>query len=230
MIQWNNDDELFELMKRELYTAVIGDIMDEMELYNQFLPPQIGPLDENMIVAGRAMTVLEADNYGCGQTDGHNPVMKKSFGLMLEALDDLKKNEVYVCTGSSPNYALVGELMATRATVLEAAGAVVNGYIRDTRGIRDLNFPCFSYGSYAQDQAPRGRVIDYRVPIKMGQVVIMPGDIIFGDIDGVLVIPQQVEKIVIEKAYVKATGEKKVFKEIQRGMSALDSFEKHGIM
>lgn len=86
---------------------------------------------------------------------------------MLEALDDLKKDEIYICSGASPSYALVGELMCTRMQILGAAGCVVNGFHRDTRGILDLDFPCFSYGRYAQDQAPRGKVLDYRVPIEM---------------------------------------------------------------
>src|SRR6187455_3044822 len=76
--------------------------------------------------------------------------------LMLRALDELKANEVYICTGGSPRYALWGELMSTRAQTLGAAGAVVDGYHRDTRGIRRLGFPVFSYGSYAQDQRVRG--------------------------------------------------------------------------
>ena len=229
MIIWRNDNELFQIMKEHLYTAVVGDIMDKMGLYHQFLPPQIRPLKEDMVVAGRAMTVQETDNAAEAE-GGCNPVLGRPFGLMLEALDDLKENEVYVCSGSSPTYALVGELMATRAKVLGAAGAVVNGYIRDTYGIRNLDFPCFTYGSYAQDQAPRGKVINYRVPIRLGQVLINPGDIIFGDIDGVLVIPQTVEKQVIEQAYEKATGEKIVFNAIKNGMSAVESFAKHGIM
>src|SRR5690606_23872803 len=100
----------------------------------------------------------------------------KPFGLMLEALDDLKRNEVYVCAGASPTYALWGELMAVRAQTLGAAGAVVDGYLRDTTGILSLNFPSFSYGSYGQDQAPRGKVIDFRIPIQMNGVLIHPGD------------------------------------------------------
>ena len=94
--------------------------------------------------------------------------------------------------------------MCTRMKILKAAGAVVNGFHRDTRGILELNFPCFSYGRYAQDQGPRGKVIDYRVPIEMDGVRINPGDIIFGDLDGVLVIPKEVETEVIQKAYEKA--------------------------
>ena len=229
MRHWKNDKELFTLMKTYLYTAVVGDIMDEMGLQNQFLPQRIRPLKENMILVGRAMTVLGSDlvSDGCGT---HNPALGGSFGLMLDALDDLKEDEVYVCSGSSDTYALVGELMATRAKQLKAAGFAVNGFIRDTLGILDLEIPTFSYGSYAQDQAPRGKVLDYRVPILVGQVRVNPGDIIFGDIDGVLAIPQAQEKEIIQRAYEKATGEKTVGEAIKAGMSAKAAFEKYGIM
>ena len=149
---------------------------------------------------------------------------------MLEALDDLKKDEIYICSGASPSYALVGELMCTRMQILGAAGCVVNGFHRDTRGILDLDFPCFSYGRYAQDQAPRGKVLDYRVPIEMDGVRILPGDLIFGDLDGVLVIPRKIEQEVLERAYEKATGEKTVAQAIRGGMSAVESFRVHGIM
>ena len=226
---WNNDNELFELMKKELYSAVIGDILDKMGYLHQFLPYRIQPVDLDMVVCGRAMPVLEADAFE-ELSDGHNPIMKKSFGLMLEALDDLKENEVYICTGSSPSYALVGELMCTRMQILKSAGAVANGFHRDTKGILELNFPCFSYGRYAQDQGPRGKVIDFRVPIEIEGVRVNPGDIIFGDLDGVLVIPKAVEKEVILRSYEKATGEKMVAEAIRGGMAAKASFEKHGIM
>ena len=229
MITWNNDDELFEMMKKELYSSVVGDILDKMHYTHQFLPQRIQPIMEDMVVAGRAMPVLEADAFE-EISDGHNPIMKRSFGLMLEALDDLKKNEVYICTGASPMYALVGELMCTRMQILGAAGAVVNGFHRDTKGIKELNFPCFSYGRYAQDQAPRGKVIDFRVPIEMDGVRIRPGDIVFGYLDGGLVIPKELEREGVERAYEKATGEKMVAEAIKNGMGARESFDKHGIM
>ena len=199
-----------------------------MGYVHQFLPSRIQPLREHMVVAGRAMTVLEADV--CAGEGGRNPVLQRRFGLMLEALDDLKKDEIYICSGSSPSYALVGELMCTRMQILGAAGCVVNGFHRDTRGILELDFPCFSYGRYAQDQAPRGKVLDYRVPIEMDGVRILPGDLVFGDLDGVLVIPRAVEQEVLERAYEKATGEKTVAQAIRSGMSAVESFRVHGIM
>lgn len=225
-----NKDDLFTLIREELYTAVVGDIMDQMGYLHQFLPPQIRPLRDDMILAGRAMPVLEAD-IGSGPLEEEYPhLLDKSFGLMLEALDDLRKDEVYLCTGSSPTYALWGELMGTRALKLGAAGAVVNGYSRDTRGILALNFPTFSYGCYAQDQAPRGKVINYRVPVDVNGVKVNPGDIIIGDIDGVCIIPREIEEEVILLALEKARGEKHVQKEIVKGMSAVDAFERYRIM
>jgi regulator of RNase E activity RraA len=225
---WETDDELFSIIKKELYTAVVGDIMDKLGWLNQFLPPQIKPLRQDMFLVGRAMTVLEADVFS---DDGNqNPILKKPFGLMLEALDDLKKNEVYICAGASPTYALWGELMSTRAIKLGAAGAVVDGYSRDTNGILDLNFPTFSYGCYAQDQAPRGKVIDFRVHINIKGVSIKPGDIVLGDVDGVCIVPREIEAEVFKLAIEKARGEKMVQKKIEEGMSAKDAFEQYGIM
>jgi regulator of RNase E activity RraA len=228
MNEWKDDKTLFCLIREELYTAVVGDIMDKMGYTRQFLPPNIRPLRDDMSIAGRAMTVLEADVTA--YEGGVNPVLNQSFGLMLEALDDLKEDEVYVCSGASPSYALWGELMSARAIRCKAAGAVVNGYSRDTKGILALDFPCFSYGPYAQDQAPRGKVIDFRVPIEMDGVVVHDGDIIVGDIDGVCVVPRKIEKEVFVKALEKARGERLVLKKIQEGMKARDAFDKFGIM
>ena len=228
--QWENDAELFQLARAELFTAVVGDIMDRAGLQKQFLPPNIRPLMKDMVVIGRAMTVVEADIVPDAATAGDNSVLAKPFGLMLEALDDLKVNEVYVCSGASPRYALWGELMSVRAMQCGAAGAIVDGYSRDTREILNLNFPTFSFGPYAQDQAPRGRVIDFRVSITIGEVLIEPGDILFGDIDGVCVVPSAEVEEVFNKALEKARGEKMVRKAIESGMSAADAFRKFGIM
>ena len=227
---WQTDQELFELARRELFTAVVGDIMDALGLQKQFLPPQIRPLRDDMVLIGRAMTVLEADVFAAEAEGSANPLMAKPFGLMLEALDDLQAGEVYICTGSSPTYALWGELMSTRAIHLGAAGAVLDGYSRDTDGILNLNFPTFSYGSYAQDQGPRGKVIDFRIPIKIGQVRIAPGDMIYGDLDGVLVVPQAAVEQTFTDALEKARGEQQVRKAIEAGMSAVEAFRIFGIM
>ncbi len=226
MLSYASDKELFAIMKKELYTAVVGDIMDKMGLQHQFLPPQIRPLKDDMILVGRAMTVQEADldQIASGSEPGGD------FGKMFEALDSLTEDEIYVCSGCSPYYAVFGELMTLRAVYLGAGGAVLNSYLRDTKGILATGIPVFSMGSYAQDQAPRGKVIDYRVPIQFGAVVINPGDILFGDIDGVLVIPQEHEREILEKAYEKATAEKTVAQALMRGVSTQEVFASYGIM
>ena len=149
---------------------------------------------------------------------------------MMEALDDLKPGEVYIASGASFSYALWGELMSTRATHLKAAGAVLNGFVRDAAGIESLNFPTFCRGTYAQDQGPRGKVIDYRVGIEIGGIRIEPGDLLFGDREGVLVIPPAAERAVIKGALDKASTENAVANAIRHGMSAREAFETYGVL
>lgn len=228
---YSSDNELFRLMREGLFSAVVGDVMDLMGHTHQFLSPKIQPLRDDMMVVGRAMPVLEADDYGGGEGPGREGgQLNQPFGLMLKALDDLQENEVYICTGSSPSYALWGELMSTAAGNRGAAGAVVNGYSRDTRGILALNFPTFSYGRYAQDQRPRGKVIDLRCPIEMEGVRVRPGDIVFGDLDGVCIVPREIEEDVFRRSWEKAHGEKEVFEAIKGGMGAQEAWDTFGIM
>lgn len=216
-----DDFELFDLMRSTLFTAVVGDILDSLGFLHQFLPREIQPLAPDMVIAGRAMPVLDVDT---------TEPSEKPFGLMLEALDDLKANEVYIATGGSPDYALWGELMSTRAMHLGAAGAVLNGCSRDTRGILALNFPTFSVGRYAQDQRPRGSVVDYRIRVTIGGVSVEPGDIVFGDIDGVLVVPRAAERDVLQLALEKVGKEDLVRTAIRNGLGAAGAFSKYGVM
>jgi regulator of RNase E activity RraA len=227
---WGSDDELFALVERELFTCVVGDVMDKLDLQHQFLPPPIQALRRDMVVVGRAMPVLSVDVFAEKIAGSANKLMDKPFGLMLEALDNLRNNEVYVNTGSSPRNALWGELMSTRARKLGSRGAVLNGYVRDTNAILEMGFPTFSFGSYGQDSAPRYKVVDFRIPVEIGSVRVRPGDIVFGDVDGVLLVPSEAEAEVFSKALEKARGEKLVKKAIEAGTSALEAFEKYGIM
>jgi len=219
------EEALFVSLRDRLFTAVVGDVLDRMGRRRQFLPQAIGPLRADMKVVGRAMPVLEADIF-----DDNSRAPAKPFGLMLEALDDLRPGEVYVATGGSLRYAFWGELMSTRARYLGAAGAVLNGFVRDAGGIEALGFPTFSRGLYAQDQGPRGRVIDFRVAIEIEGVRIAPGDLIFGDREGVLVIPADIEAEAVEAALAKASTENKVATAIRGGMGAREAFETFGVL
>jgi regulator of RNase E activity RraA len=230
MNHFEDDTELFAAMRSRLFTAVVGDILDTMGLQHQFLPPQIRALRDDMVAIGRAMPVLEADFFAAAEASGNSAFSAKPFGLMFHALDSLKPNEIYVCSGSSPRYAVWGELMSTRALKLKAAGAICDGYCRDSAGILALDFPTFCYGSYAQDQGPRGKVVDYGIPIEIGGIRIRPGDILFGDRDGVLVIPREAEREAIALALEKAETENKVRLAIEAGMSTVEAFERFGVM
>lgn len=227
---WKNDKELYKIAKSELFVALVGDVLDKLGYQHQFLPPNIKPLQNDFVIIGRAMPVLEADVFEEASEVTNNSIMKMPFGIMFEALDNLKENEVYICSGSSPRYALWGGLMSTRAIKLKAAGAVLHGWSRDTNEILNLGFPTFSYGGYAQDQGPRGKVIDYRVPIEIEGVRIHPGDIIYGDRDGVLIVPKKLVNQAFKGAIEKARGEQEVKKALENGMSTVDAFNKFGIM
>jgi 4-hydroxy-4-methyl-2-oxoglutarate aldolase len=223
-----DDTTLFATIRERLFTAVIGDVMDVEGLTRQFLPPEVRALRPDMIVVGRAMPVLEADC--AGDAVGHSG-RTEPFGLMLRALDDLKRDEVYICTGASRRYALWGEMMSTRAKALGAAGAVLGGFHRDTNGILALGFPVFSEGAYAQDQRLRGRVVDFRCAIEFENgVMVRPGDVVVGDIDGVLVIPSAHVTDIVHAALKKVEGEEAVRELIEKGMTTQAIWEKTGIM
>lgn len=235
MAIWKNEEEMFALMREKLYTPVVGDILDQMGYPHQFLPKEIRPLealvpahafidpnepDNRLKLAGRACTVLENDVFG---------VQKKPFGYLTEALDQLQPNEIYVATGAH-NSALWGELLTASARARGAAGAVLDGVCRDTPQVLGQNFPVFCNGCWAQDSSIRTYVCDFRCTIEIGQVTIHDGDLVFGDVDGVLIIPKEVAEEVLEKALEKAAGEKVVRQAIEQGMSATKAFETFGIL
>jgi len=215
------DAALFETMKQELFSAVLGDVLGGMGYRRQFLPPAVRPLRVDMVVAGRAMPVVHAVGTAPGDS---------RFGRMLEALDALAPGEVYITDSAGAPWALWGELMSTRAQRLGAAGVVLNGYHRDTCGILGLNFPTFSHGCYAQDVQGRGYVADFRTPIQIGEVVVRPGDVVFGDIDGVLIVPMEVAEEVVRRGLEKVRGENQVRRAFHEGMSAVEAFARYEVM
>jgi regulator of RNase E activity RraA len=230
MTPWTHDAELFALMREKLFPAVIGDILDTMGLLHQFLPAHIRPLRPEMVIVGRAMPVLESNAFAASEPQGSGPLSRQPFGLLFQALDDLREHEVYLATGCTPTFALWGGLMTTRARHLKAAGAVLDGYHRDTPEVLASGLPVFSMGGYAQDQGARGKVVDWRVPLELGGVRVQPGDIVFGDMDGVLIVPKAAEEEAIRRALEKVSAENTVRQAIERGMSTQEAFRTYGVM
>jgi regulator of RNase E activity RraA len=148
---WDNDEELFGIVKKELFTCVVGDVMDKMRLQHQFLPPQLRPLHPEMVLIGRAMPVLSVDVFEEKMTGTANKLMATPFGLMLEALDNLRPNEVYVNTGSSPS------------------GTVLNGYVRDTKAILKAGFRRSASGPTGRIQLRVTRWSIFVSPWRLGQ-------------------------------------------------------------
>src|SRR6185295_17431948 len=170
-----------------------------------FLPQPIQPMREQMKVAGRAMPVLMIDVFG---------KQKKPFGLLTEALDQLQPGEIYIASGGDMRCAYWGEILTATAKKRGAMGAVINGFHRDTPRVLEQDWPVFSRGRFAQDSAVRTQVISDRCPIEVGGVEVEPGDLVVGDLDGVVIVPRKVEAEVIQRSLEKARGEKLVRKEI----------------
>jgi len=158
-----------------------------------------------------------------GHMNGHH-------GLLTEALDDLREGEVYLASGGDMRCAYWGELLTAAARTRGAVGAVVNGYHRDTPKVLEQDWPVFSRGRYCQDSAVRTQVTDFPCPIEVAGVWVEPGDLVFGDLDGVVVIPKRVEREVVTGALEKARGEKVVRQAIEQGMSATEAFATFGIL
>jgi 4-hydroxy-4-methyl-2-oxoglutarate aldolase len=210
-----------DVTELHLHTAAVGDVLDAMGRTHQFLPAEIHSISAGRIVVGRAMPVLIADVCGPQQ---------QPFGRLTEALDQLRSGEVYVARGGRVPCAAWGEILSAAAASRGAAGAVIDGYHRDTRRVIAQGFPVFSRGAYAQDAAVRSRVTDFRVPIEIGGVSIAPGDLIFGDEDGVVVIPQGIENEVVERALAKMTTESAVLADVQRGASSTAVLRDYGVL
>ncbi|WP_216850064.1 RraA family protein [Granulicella sp. L46] len=208
-------------MKETLYSPVIGDILDVLGYWHQFLPQTLQPLRADMRIAGRAMTIQIADAWG---------KQEHPFGRMTEALDQIQPHDIYVATGGSMNCAAWGEIMTATARSLKGAGAIIDGFHRDTLRVIEQGWPVFSRGRYAQDAAVRSKVVDYRCSIEIGSVTIQPGDLIFGDLDGIVVVPRAVENEVVTRALEKARTEKVVRKDIESGLSSTDAFRKYGVL
>jgi len=215
------DEDRLEIMSTYLYTPVVGDVLDGLGRWHQFLPQAIQPMKMEMRIFGRAFPVQIADAWGAQQSP---------FGRMTEALDSIQPGEIYIATGGSQNCAAWGEIMTATARTRKGVGAIIDGFHRDTPRVLEQNWPVFSRGRFAQDAGVRSKVVDFRCPIEIGGVQISPGDLIFGDQDGVVVIPQKYEDEVLQRALTKATGEKVVRKEIEAGMSSTEAFCKYGIL
>ena len=220
--QWENDTELFDMMEAQLYAAVISDALDAAGYRHQVLRHTLRPLLPETVVVGRAMPMLCLDVY---------EIPDEPYQQEIAAVDSLKQDDVLVCsTNGSTRICFWGELLSTAASARGARGAIIDGFIRDVRRIMGMRFPIFTTGLSPVDSNGRGEVVAYNVPIECGGVTVNPGDIVFGDADGVVIIPQSVEKTVIEAALEKVQGENQTREALREGATLREVYDKYGIL
>lgn len=218
------DDEAIASARQRLYTAVLSDVLDSLGYRHQVLPPGVRPLDDRLVLCGRARTGLYRDVYHV--PPGHNP-----YELEIALIDDLKPGDVAVLAcGGSGRIAPWGELLTTASRARGALGCVTDGLVRDVKAIRELAFPVFHGGIGPLDSKGRGEVCAIDVPVECAGVAVNPGDLVFGDADGVLVVPQPVVKRTLELAQGKVEGEDRTRDELLQGAKLADVFRKYGVL
>ena len=216
------DLELFEHIEKNLYTAVLADSLDEMGHREQAMRETLRPLSPDVVFTGWARTISCIDvHYTC-----ENP-----YEIEIEAIDSLMLGEVaVVATGDSKRNAPWGELLSTAALHRGARGAVIDGLVRDVKKIQALGFPVFATGIKPVDSRGRGVVIDYNVPVACGGVVVMPGDLVVADFDGVVVIPAAAVTEAVRLATEKVTRENHSRAELMNGRLLRDVYRKYGVL
>lgn len=208
-----------------LSAAILSDIVDSLGLMRRAMRPFVRPLDDAQVMVGRARTGLYMPAYAL--REGENP-----YEIEIALVDDLQPQEVVVlaCNGPSERIAPWGELLTTAAQVRGAAGCVTDGLVRDVRQIRAMHFPVFHGGIGPLDTKGRARMVERDVRVECGGVSIDPGDLVFGDVDGVVVIPRSHEHAVMDLALEKVRGEDNTRDALLQGESLANVFKRLGIL
>ncbi len=211
-------------VRKRLFASVLSDCLDAAGHRDQAMHARIRPLDESLVLCGRARTALYMDVYDA--PPGENP-----YELEIRLLDDLKPDEVPVfACGASGRIAPWGELLSTAAWARGAAGVVMDGLTRDVLAIRAMKFPVFAGGIGPLDSKGRGKIMAIDLPVEVAGVRVVPGDLVFGDADGVVVVPRAVEEEVLAAALAKVAGENATREALARGEKLAEVFKRHGIL
>ena len=210
---------------RNLSAPLLSDVMDTLGLMQQAMKPFVRPLNDDDVLIGRARTGVYMPIYTV--TPGENP-----YEVEIALVDDLRPGEVPVlaCGGPTDRIAPWGELLATASQARGAAGCITDGLVRDIKQIRAMHFPVFHGGIGPLDTKGRARMMERDIPVDCADVRVRSGDIVFGDADGVVVIPSERAEEVIAKALNKAKGEDTTREELRQGKLLAEVFARHGIL
>ena len=209
-----------------LNAAVLSDTLDSLGLMQQAMKPFMRPLDDTLQLVGRARTGVYMPVYA-PPAAGENP-----YEVEIALVDDLGPGDVVVlaCDGPTDRIAPWGELLSTASTARGAAGCVTDGLVRDVRQIRAMRFPVFCGGIGPLDTKGRARMVERDVPVVCAGVSVRRGDLVFGDVDGVVVVPHEAEQQVVRLALAKVSGENQSREALQKGEKLADVFRRLGIL
>ena len=209
-----------EHLKKTLYSGLICDVLDHMGYRNQFLSSAVKPLTEGTVLFGKAFTSIGTQVY----TMPPNPLTAQ-----CKVIDQISEGEIYVLsTRGDYNCAIFGELLATAIQAKKGVGALIDGMARDLKQLKDIDFPLFYRGALPSTSKGRCEVTECQVPIVIDGVTINPGDMVFGDIDGIVIIPSQLADQVFDEALVILGKENNVREELLNGASLEDTYAKIG--
>jgi len=221
MPQQDTPELTLPLIRKHLYTAVLSDALDALGYPHQCPRLPLRPLTGFERLAGRCKTTLWADMFH---------VDPQPYELELRAVDTCQPDDVLIAAaGGSRRSGIWGELLSTAARNRGCVGVLVDGAARDVDKMTAMGFPCWALGTSPYDRR-RQRVVDLDVPVELDGVVFSPGDLVMADLDGVVVVPREVEREALTAAWTKVHAENEVRDAIRAGMLAAAAYQRYGVL
>lgn len=216
------DGEFLDLVAARLSSALLSDILDGLGRREQAMAARLRPVWPEAVLVGRAHTALTVDIF---------ELRPDPYAAEIAAVDALKPGDIMVAaTGPSTRTCFWGELLSTAALQRGARGAIVDGYVRDVRQIAAMRFPVFATGMSPVDSAGRSLVVEWGTPVACGDVLVREGDLLVGDIDGIVVVPRAVEREAVENAFAKLEGENRTREALGQGLTLGEVYARYGVL
>jgi regulator of RNase E activity RraA len=204
----------------QIYTGALTDVLDDFGLVDQTLDPSIAPLADDMRTAGVAYPVVGRPNCGI---DGEENIRN-----ILRMFGDAPADSVLMYDTNDDRSAHIGELSVTSLKARGCRGAVVDGGARDVAYILERDFPVFARYNTPADAVPRWEILEWGVETVVGGVEVAPGDVVVGDVDGVVVIPESHREEILREAETLVDTENEVRNAVRDGALPIDAYEEYG--
>lgn len=204
----------------KLYTGLVTDVLDSMGYKDQVMDPGITPIEQSMKVVGRAFPAIGRRNRSIDYD--------RQVQTFLQMLGEAPENSCLLLNANADDSAQIGELTTTALDMQGCRGVVTDGGIRDTRAVLEQSFPVFTKYKTPADSIHRWELIDWDCTVTVGNVEVSPDDIVFADIDGVVIVPKDVAEEVLVEAESMQKTEDSVRKAITEGTSPEEAYNRYG--